>query len=97
MPSRRRRADPDEQDPELASYLAAPSPDDTGGFGSAQVLLPLVPAPRLEHLRWIAGKRGVSPGPLTPRPADRPARRRGHPDRRPLAVVAQAEKRRRGP
>lgn len=98
MPSRRRQPDPDEHDPELDSYLAALAPpsDDTGGFGSAQVLQLRLPAPRLEQLRQIADERGVSPGALA---LDWVVDRLDGEDTPtgPLAVVAEAEKRRRGP
>ncbi len=99
MPSRRRASDPDEHDPELDSYLAAlapPSDESAGGFGSAQVFQLRLPAPRVEQLRRIAQERGVSPGSLA---LDWVVERLDHEDTPtgPIAVVAEAERRRGGP
>lgn len=94
---------PGGHDPELDSYLAALSPgaeehatELTGRFGSAQVFQLRLPALRIEQLRRIALERGVSPGALA---VDWVVERLDREDTPtgPLAVVEQAEKRRRGP
>jgi hypothetical protein len=94
---------PDAHDRELDSYLAAlapgadgPATELTGRFGSAQVFTLRLPAPRIEQLRRIAQERGVSPGALA---VDWVVERLDSEDAPtgPLAVVEQAEKRRRGP
>ncbi len=101
--ARNRPPEPDVDDPELDSYLAAlaPGADEhatelTGRFGSAQVFQLRLPALRIEQLRRIAQERGVSPGALA---VDWVIERLDHEDTPtgPLAVVAEAEKRRRGP
>lgn len=88
-------------DPDLEPYLAALAADDhptelTGRFGSAQVFQLRLPAPRIEQLRRIAEERGVSPGALA---VDWVVERLDREDTPtgPLAVVAEAEKRRVGP
>ncbi|GAA2545425.1 hypothetical protein [Pseudonocardia hydrocarbonoxydans] len=95
--------EPDAHDPELDSYLAALAPgaeehatELTGRFGSAQVFALRLPALRIEQLRRIAQERGVSPGALA---VDWVVERLDREDTPtgPLAVVEQAEKRRRGP
>ena len=95
------RRDPDARDPDLDSYLAALAADDhptelTGRFGSAQVFQLRLPALRIEQLRRIAGERGVSPGALA---VDWVVDRLDREDTPtgPLAVVAEAERRRSGP
>jgi hypothetical protein len=99
----RRRPEPEAQDPELDSYLAALAPGGTehpteltGRFGSAQVFQLRLPALRVEQLRRIAEERGVSPGALA---VDWVIDRLDREDTPtgPVAVVEQAEKRRRGP
>lgn len=94
---------PDAHDPELDSYLAALAPgaeehatELTGRFGSAQVFQLRLPALRIEQLRRIAEERGVSPGALA---VDWVVERLDREDTPtgPLAVVEEAEKRRRGP
>lgn len=94
---------PEAHDPELDSYLAALAPGSeehatelTGRFGSAQVFQLRLPALRIEQLRRIAQERGVSPGALA---VDWVVERLDREDTPtgPLAVVEQAEKRRRGP
>ncbi len=101
--SRHRPPEPDGEDPELDSYLAAlaPGTDEhvtelTGRFGSAQVFQLRLPALRIEQLRRIAQERGVSPGALA---VDWVIERLDQEDTPtgPLSVVAEAEKRRRGP
>lgn len=110
MPDRRSRHRPPhstggdgDADAELDSYLAALAPDATehpteltGRFGSAQVFQLRLPALRIEQLRRIAQERGVSPGALA---VDWVIDRLDREDTptRPVAVVAEAEKRRRGP
>jgi hypothetical protein len=98
-----RRAEPDEHDPELDSYLAALSVDPdrhatelTGRFGSAQVFQLRLPALRIEQLRRLAKERGVSPGALV---VDWVVERLDREDTPtgPMAVVETAEERRRGP
>jgi hypothetical protein len=90
-----------EPDAELDSYLAAlaPAAEDTsltGRFGHAQVFQLRLPALRIEQLRRIAQERGVSPGALA---VDWVIDRLDREDTPtgPLAVVEEAEKRRRGP
>ncbi|MBC8092840.1 MAG: hypothetical protein H7Y15_13040 [Pseudonocardia sp.] len=94
---------PDGDDADLDSYLAAltPGTDEhptelTGRFGSAQVFQLRLPALRIEQLRRIAEERGVSPGALA---VDWVIDRLDREDTPtgPLTVVAEAEKRRRGP
>lgn len=94
---------PDGDDADLDSYLAAlaPGTDEhptelTGRFGSAQVFQLRLPALRIEQLRRIAEERGVSPGALA---VDWVIDRLDREDTPtgPLMVVAEAEKRRRGP
>ncbi|MDN5931204.1 MAG: hypothetical protein L0I24_09090 [Pseudonocardia sp.] len=94
---------PDPHDPELDSYLAALAPGGeehptelTGRFGSAQVFALRLPALRIEQLRRIAEERGVSPGALA---VDWVIDRLDREDTPtgPISVVAEAEKRRRGP
>lgn len=100
---RRPEPGPDAHDPELDSYLAALAPGGeerptelTGRFGSAQVFQLRLPALRIEQLRRIAEERGVSPGALA---VDWVIDRLDREDTPtgPLAVVAEAERRRRGP
>lgn len=95
--------EPAERDPDLDSYLAAlaPGTDEhptelTGRFGSAQVFQLRLPALRIEQLRRIAEERGVSPGALA---VDWVIERLDREDTPtgPMAVVAEAERRRRGP
>jgi aryl-alcohol dehydrogenase-like predicted oxidoreductase len=99
MPGHRR--EPDAHDPDLDSYLAALAADDqptelAGRFGSAQVFQLRLPAVRIEQLRRIAAERGVSPGALA---VDWVVDRLDREDTPtgPLAVVAEAERRRNGP
>lgn len=91
------------EDGELYSYLAALAPtagpqteDATGRFGTAQVFQLRLSALRTEQLRRISEERGVSAGSLV---VDWVTERLDHEDTPtgPLAVVADAEKRRRGP
>lgn len=93
----------DADDSELDSYLAALAPGSdeaatelTGRFGSAQVFQLRLPALRIEQLRRIAQERGVSPGALA---VDWVIDRLDREDTPtgPLAVVEEAERRRRGP
>jgi hypothetical protein len=70
-PPRRAQAEPPEPDRELDSYLAALSGANdehntelTARFGSAQVFQLRLPALRIEQLRRIAAKKGLSPGAL---------------------------------
>lgn len=107
-PERRSRhrpppADGNAPDADLDSYLAALAPgtdeqptDLAARFGSAQVFQLRLPALRIEQLRRIAEERGVSPGALA---VDWVVERLDHEDTPtgPLAVVAEAEERRRGP
>ncbi len=90
-------------DPELDSYLAALAPQSdpdatelTGRFGSAQVFQLRLPALRIEQLRRIAEERGVSPGSLA---VDWVIDRLDREDTPtgPIAVVEEAERKRRGP
>lgn len=91
--------DPD-HDPEYDSYLAAlsaePDTHTTGRFGTAQVFQLRLPALRIEQLRRLAEERGVSPSALA---VDWVVERLDREDTPtgPLAVVAEAEKRRHGP
>jgi hypothetical protein len=91
------------EDGDLDSYLAALAPDAAGGstehtgrFGSAQVFQLRLPALRIEQLRRLAEERGVSPGALV---VDWVIDRldREYTPTGPLAVVEEAERRRRGP
>lgn len=104
-PDAARGATPDlfPEDVELDSYLAALAPGSgpdatelTGRFGSAQVFQLRLPALRIEQLRRIAQERGVSPGALA---VDWVIDRLDREDTPtgPLAVVEEAERRRRGP
>jgi hypothetical protein len=90
-------------DVELDSYLAALAPDAvpedpalTGRFGHAQVFQLRLPAVRIEQLRRLAAERGVSPGALA---VDWVVERLDREDTPtgPMAVVAEAERRRLGP
>ncbi|HZG89825.1 MAG TPA: hypothetical protein VEZ42_06375 [Pseudonocardia sp.] len=90
-----------QEDPELDSYLAAlAAPDEgiesTGRFGNAQVFQLRLPALRIEQLRRLAAERNVSPGALA---VDWVIDRLDREDTPtgPLAVVAEAERRRFGP
>ncbi|WP_300007409.1 hypothetical protein [Pseudonocardia sp.] len=101
--ARNRAPQPEVEDAELDSYLAALAPgtdehatERTGRFGTAQVFQLRLPALRIEQLRRIAEERGVSPGSLA---VDWVIERLDQEDTPtgPIAVVAEAEKRRRGP
>jgi hypothetical protein len=60
-PAKRAEPELDQHDPELDSYLAALAPEEeTGRFGSAQVLQVRLPALRIEQLRKVAEERGTS-------------------------------------
>lgn len=103
MPADRRSRRGHEPDAELDPYLAALAPGGeehptelTGRFGTAQVFQLRLPALRIEQLRRIAEERGVSPGALA---VDWVIDRLDREDTPtgPIAVVEQAERRRRGP
>jgi hypothetical protein len=93
---------PDQHDPELDSYLAALTPSQegatelTGRFGTAQVFQLRLPALRIEQLRRLAEERGVSPGALAVEWVVERLDQEDTPTG-PFAVVAEAEKRKRGP